>query len=54
MRGIENFQDMLGMRDKTVVKSTTQLSAVQTKEMLEEINKETKSIEAKIEVIGND
>ena len=54
MRGIENLQDMHGMKDKTVVKSTTQLSAFQTKEMLEEINKETKSLEAKIEVTGND
>lgn len=54
MRGIENLQDMLGMRDKQVVKSTAQLSAVSTKQILEEINQETKAIDAKIEVIENE
>ena len=54
MRGIENFQDMLGMRDKQVVKSSAQLTAVSTKELLEEINKETKAIDAKIQVESNE
>ena len=54
MRGIENLQDMLGMRDKAIVKSTTQLSAVSTKQILDEINQETKSLDAKIEVIENE
>ena len=45
---------MLGMRDKAIVKSTTQLSAVSTKQILDEINQETKSLDAKIEVIENE
>lgn len=53
MRGIENFQDMLGMREKQIVKTTAQITAVETKDLLKEINGEVKALDAKIEVVEN-
>tara|TARA_Y100000401_G_scaffold115007_1_gene117930 strand:- start:196 stop:966 length:771 start_codon:yes stop_codon:yes gene_type:complete len=40
LRVVENIQDMLGMRDKTVTKTTTQLEASATRKLLDEINEE--------------
>ena len=46
MRAVENLQDMHGMKDKNLVKTTTQLEAVTTSRMLEEINEEEKKLKA--------
>ena len=46
MRAVENLQDMHGMKDKALVKTTTQLEAVTTSRMLEEINEEEKRLKA--------
>ena len=40
LRVIENIQDMLGMRDKTVVKTTERLEATATRRLLDEIAEE--------------
>lgn len=40
IRVIENIQDMLGMRDKTVVKTTDTLQATATRKLLDEIAEE--------------
>ena len=40
LRVVENIQDMLGMKDKTVTKTTTQLQATATRKLLDEINEE--------------
>ena len=40
LRVVENIQDMLGMRDKTVTKTTTQLEASATRKLLDEIAEE--------------
>ena len=44
LRVVENIQDMLGMKDKTVTKTTTQLEATQTRKLLDEINEEEQSL----------
>ena len=52
LRVVENIQDMLGMKDKTVTKTTTQLEATQTRKLLDEINEEEqhlKGTQTKIE-----
>lgn len=54
MRGIENMQDMLGMRDKQVIKTTAQVTAIETKDLLKEINGDVKAIEVKVESIEVD
>ena len=46
MRAVENLQDMHGMKDKALVKTTTQLEAVSTKRILEELNEEEKKLKA--------
>ena len=40
IRVIENIQDMLGMKDKTVIRTTDTLQATQTKRLLDEIAEE--------------
>ncbi len=40
LRVIENIQDMLGMRDKTIVKTTDTLQATATRKLLDEIAEE--------------
>tara|TARA_R100000656_G_scaffold86932_1_gene63165 strand:+ start:772 stop:1566 length:795 start_codon:yes stop_codon:yes gene_type:complete len=40
LRVIENIQDMLGMRDKTIVKTTNTLQATATRKLLDEIAEE--------------
>ena len=47
LRVVENIQDMLGMRDKTVTKTTTQLEASATRKLLDEINEEEAEIKGK-------
>ena len=52
LRVVENLQDMLGMKDKTVTKTTTQLEATATRKLLDEINEEEqhlKGTQTKIE-----
>jgi len=52
LRVAENIQDMLGMKDKTVTKTTTQLEATATRKLLDEINEEEqhlKGTQTKIE-----
>jgi len=51
IRVIENIQDMLGMKDKTVTKSTIQLEAVQTKRLLDEIKEEERQLIGKAETL---
>ena len=46
MRAVENLQDMHGMKDKALVKTTTQIEAVSTSKMLDEINEEEKRLKA--------
>lgn len=40
LRVVENIQDMLGMKDKTVTQTTTQLEATSTRKLLDEIAEE--------------
>lgn len=40
MRGVENIQDMLGMKEKMKVTSTKQIEATSTQELVDEINKQ--------------
>tara|TARA_R100000655_G_scaffold39518_1_gene74793 strand:- start:28553 stop:29329 length:777 start_codon:yes stop_codon:yes gene_type:complete len=47
LRVVENIQDMLGMRDKTVTKTTTQLEASATRKLLDEINEEEAQLKGK-------
>lgn len=47
LRVVENIQDMLGMRDKTVTKTTTQLEASATRKLLDEINEEEAQLTGK-------
>ena len=47
LRVVENIQDMLGMRDKTVTKTTTQLEASATRKLLDEINDEETELKGK-------
>ena len=47
LRVVENIQDMLGMKDKTVTKTTTQLEATQTRKLLDEINEEEQQLKGK-------
>ena len=47
LRVVENLQDMLGMRDKTVTKTTTQLEATSTRKLLDEINEEEQALKGK-------
>ena len=47
LRVVENIQDMLGMKDKTVTKTTTQLEATATRKLLDEINEEEQSLKGK-------
>ena len=44
LRVVENIQDMLGMKDKTVTKTTTQLEATQTRKLLDEISEEEQNL----------
>ena len=46
MRAVENLQDMHGMKDKAVLKTTTQIEAVSTKKMLDQITEEEKKLVA--------
>ena len=46
MRAIENLQDMHGMKDKHLHRTTTQIEAVSTSRMLEEIQEEEKKLKA--------
>jgi hypothetical protein len=47
LRVVENIQDMLGMKDKTVTKTTTQLEATATRKLLDEINEEEQALKGK-------
>ena len=47
LRVVENIQDMLGMKDKTVTKTTTQLEATATRKLLDEINEEEQNLKGK-------
>ena len=47
LRVVENLQDMLGMKDKTVTKTTTQLEASATRKLLDEINEEEQNLKGK-------
>ena len=47
LRVVENIQDMLGMKDKTVTKTTTQLEATATRKLLDEINEEEQHLKGK-------
>lgn len=47
LRVVENIQDMLGMKDKTVTKTTTQLEATATRKLLDEINEEERQLKGK-------
>jgi len=40
MRAVENLQDMHGMKDKFLTKTTTSIEAISTKKMLDEIGEE--------------
>ena len=44
MRCVENIQDMLGMRDKDKVVETTQIEAVTTRRLIDEIAEEEKKL----------
>jgi len=46
MRAVENLQDMHGMKEKHLQKTTTQIEAVSTSRMLEEIQEEEKKLKA--------
>ena len=46
MRAVENLQDMHGMKDKALTKTTTSIEAVSTKKMLDEISEEEKKLTA--------
>jgi uncharacterized protein YunC (DUF1805 family) len=51
LKVVENMQDMLGMKDKPVTKTTQKLEAYSTRNLLDEIAKEEKSLIAeKVEV----
>ena len=47
LRVVENLQDMLGMKDKTITKTTTQLEATATRKLLDEINEEEQNLKGK-------
>ena len=47
LRVAENIQDMLGMKDKTVTNTTTQIEASATRKLLNEINEEEQNIKGK-------
>ena len=51
IRVIENIQDMLGMKDKKVVKTENQLTATNTKALLEELKAEEAQLNAKQTII---
>lgn len=44
LRVVENIQDMLGMKDKTVTKTTTAIEATATRKLLDEIHDEEQSL----------
>ena len=44
LRAVENIQDMLGMRDKEVVKPTEPLQAHSTRKLLDEITEEEQNL----------
>ena len=46
LRAVENLQDMHGMKDKALTKTTTSIEAVSTKKMLDEISEEEKKLTA--------
>ena len=51
LKVVENMQDMLGMKDKPITKTTQKLEAYSTRNLLDEIAKEEKSLIAeKVEV----
>ena len=51
LRVVENMQDMLGMKDKNVVKTTHTIEATANRKLLDEIAEEEQSLVAKKEVI---
>ena len=51
LRVVENMQEMLGMKDKNVVKTTHTLEATTNRRLLDEIAEEEQSLMAKKEVI---
>ena len=53
MRAVENLQDMHGMKDKSKVKTTVQLEAVQTKRLLADVEEEENRMK-KIETTEKD
>jgi len=46
MRAVENLQDMHGMKDKSLTKTTTSIEAVSTRKMLDELDEEEKRLKA--------
>ena len=54
LKVVENIQDMLGMKDKPIQKTTQKLEAYSTRNLLDEIAKEEKSLIAeKVEIKEN-
>ena len=51
LRVVENMQEMLGMKDKNVVRTTHTLEATTNRKLLDEIAEEEQSLVAKKEVI---
>ena len=47
LRVAENIQDMLGMKDKVVTKTTTAIEASATRKLLDEINEEEQNLKGK-------
>ena len=49
MRAVDNLQDMHGMKDKHIVKTTQRLEATSTKQLVDDIFEEEKLLAEKIE-----
>ena len=57
MRIVENLQDLHGMKDKKVIKTTSQLTGTITRKMLDEVNEEERKLvatEVKEEEVGEE
>ena len=51
IRVVENLQDMLGMKDKTIIRTTDTLQATQTRRLLDEIAEEEQHLIGQRETI---
>ena len=49
MRAVDNLQDMHGMKDKHLIKTTERLEATSTKKLVDDIFEEEKLLAEKVE-----